>query len=407
MNSRVVDLNVDVIAARRLRVAAMVPTFVALICGVAAVLVFALAEQKWFALAFLVGVAVFASVARHVERGNRWAMWLVTVLLAAASAVGVLALVESPMELVGAAGTVLILGTCWLLLWLGLSVMKHREAAAAIRVLFRSPWGRLPRSRPSPEAMRSFTIAGIIYAAGLVPAALATLAGGHLVIGAIVYLPIAKIASRFWLRGRQQSMLAIQTVRRLDPRSPVILLRSFADDSLPLGKRHHLLSMTSEETLTLEQFVVDKIWRFGPVLAIGNPSDRLSPLGAAREYIPEDRWRASVQEYLKEAHRVVCILGDTPGLQWEYEQIEMLGKDQGAIVVFPPREADELQRRWSLFQRMSARARPVNLQWDPFIGVPLLALLASESVLVFYCKYRHETAYAAAFSRLFGIIEAP
>ena len=74
----------------------------------------------------------------------------------------------------------------------------------------------------------------------------------------------------------------------------------------------------------------------------------------------------------------------------------MLGKDEGTIIVFPPREAEELQRRWSLFQRMSARARLVNLQWDPFIGVPLVALLASESALVFYCKYRYETAYAAA-----------
>lgn len=407
MNSRVVDLNADVVAARRLRVAAMVPTFAALICGVAALLVFALAERKWFALVFLAGVAVFASVARHVERGDRWAMWFITLLVAAVSAVEVLALIEQPVDFTALIGAALLLGTCWPFVWLGWSVMRHREAVAAIRALFRSHWGRVPHGRPSPEARRSFTIAAIIYVAGLVPAALATLAAGHIVIGAIVYFPIAKIASRFWLRGRRQSMLAIQAVRRLDPRSPVILLRSFGDDSLPLGKRDHLLSMTSHETLTLEQFVVDKVWRFGPVLAIGNPSDRLSPLGAAREYIPEDRWRASVQEYLKEAQRVVCILGGTPGLQWEYEQIQMLGKDEGTIIVFPPREAEELQRRWGLFQRMSPRARLVNLQWDPFIGVPLVALLASESVLVFYCKYRYETAYAAAFVRLFGMIEAP
>ena len=94
MNSRVVDRNADVVAARRmLRVAATVPTFAALICGVAALLVFALAERKWFALVFLAGVAVFASVARHVERGDRWAMWFVTVLVAAVSAVEVLALI--------------------------------------------------------------------------------------------------------------------------------------------------------------------------------------------------------------------------------------------------------------------------------------------------------------------------
>jgi hypothetical protein len=81
----------------------------------------------------------------------------------------------------------------------------------------------------------------------------------------------------------------------------VILLRSFSDDNLPLDKRYHFLwfFFTAQETLTLESFVVDQIWRLGPVLAIGNPTEQLSPLGAAREYISGDRWRSRIRERLE------------------------------------------------------------------------------------------------------------
>ena len=100
----------------------------------------------------------------------------------------------------------------------------------------------------------------------------------------------------------------------------------------------------------------------------------------------------------------MCILGATGGLSWEYGQIQAHGKDEGALIVFPPREPKELQRRWNLFQTIFARARSLDLQWEPFIGVPLLAFFAADTVVVFYCKYRHETAYAAAFTRLFELI---
>jgi hypothetical protein len=48
----------------------------------------------------------------------------------------------------------------------------------------------------------------------------------------------------------------------------------------------------------------------------------------------------------------------------------------------------------------------VQLQWSPFIGVPLLAMFSrSNEPLILYCKFRNETAYATAFSRLFAILE--
>ena len=364
MSARVVDLNADVTAIRRLRAAAVLPQFAALCCVVFAVLFVGVGIAGWKTMAVLSGIAaVLIATAHAVERGAAWAVgWLPS---------------------------------------------RHREPAEAVHRLSRGAWSRTPRAQRSREATVSFAIAVAIYVAGIVPVLLAAVAvGGHLWICGIVYAPIAAAAGRLWNRGRRQSALRLQEIRRLDARPPVILLRSFDDDDMPLEKRYHLFwfLFTARETLTLESFVVDQVWRLGPVIAIGKPGERLSPLGAAREYGPDERWRSSIHTYINDARYAVSVLGATPGLRWEYEQLQALGKTRDVLVVFPPHQPDELQRRWSVLQGIFAPARDIVIQWEPFIGVPVLAFFGSDGVTILYCKYRHETAYAAAFSRLFALL---
>jgi len=407
--SRVVDLNADVLAIRRVRAAAALPKFFVLCCVVFAFFFYALEENGWkTALCLLCSAVLLILLARYIERGSRWAVWLLTAIVLAMTALGVGAICwgkGSKLERAQVAGgAALMLTPCWILVSLGWKANHNRATVSVIRAVSRSPWSRVPREQRSREAMGTFATAVIIYVAGLLPAGLAALAvGGHLWVSALVYWPIAAFAGRIWNRGRRQSALGLQEIRKLDTRPPVLLLRSFGDDNLPLEKRYHLFwfLFTARETLTLESFVVDQIWRLGPVLAIGNPSEPLSPLGAAREYIPDDRWRNRIQQYLNESEYIVSILGATPGLSWEFQQIQALGKEDRVLVVFPPRPAEELQRCWVLFQSIFGRSKAPDLQWQPFIGVPLLAFCAADGVVLFYCKYHHETAYAAAFSRLF------
>lgn len=415
MAGQVIDLNEDVVAARRLRAAAVVPQLAALSGVVISVLVVALAAHPWpYALLLLTGAAIMIGLAHSLERGARWALSTLTAIVTFATAFAGIALwsVDAPpVERAQAAlGFVLMLGPCWVLIALGWKAMKRRAAVAAIHEVLQRPWATVPRERRSRRARAWFAAAVAVYAAGVVPTLLAVVAvGGHLWVAGVVYAPIAAVAGRLWVRGRRLSALDVRQVRLLDSRPPVLLLRSFGDDNLPLEKRYRLLSFlfSAREALTLEAFVVNQLWRFGPVIAIGNPTESLNPLGAAREYIPEDRWRSHVHEYLTEAKQIVSVLGASPGLMWEYEQLEASGRDEGLLMVFPPRPPDELQRRWTIFQRASARSRSTFLQWEPFIGVPLLALLAPGGPIVLYCKYRHELAYAAALRALFDRIERP
>lgn len=387
----------------------MLPQYLALMCIVVSLLFYTLDENAAVAAWLLSAAAGFVYVARSLERGQGWALWLVTALVLALTVAGVGAFFaeEAPAleRAQFAAGAALILTPCWTLVTLGWKARRRADPSLFASATPPGEWARLPREHRSPRTMALFALAILIYAAGLIPAALAAIAvGGHLWITAIVYAPIAALAGRTWNRGRRHAALRVQEIRRLDTRSPVLLLRSFGDDSLPLEKRYHFFwfLFTARNTLTLEAFVVDHLWRLGPVLAIGDPAERLSPLGAAREYIADERWRARIREYLQESAFVVCVLGATPGVVWEYQQLDTLAYDDPLLVVFPPRPADELQRRWALFQSTFRRTRGIDLQWEPFIGVPLLAYLSKDGATFFYCHYRHETAYAAAFNRLFG-----
>jgi hypothetical protein len=411
MTTRVVDLNADVVAMRRFRAAAALPQFCALCSILIGMMLFAFGVNGWKPTLVLLGSGgILLVAARGTERGTLWTISLLTAgvlaitVLAAGAIIEAASWVERGQALGGA---LLLLVPSWILVGLGWKAIPHRAAVSAIHAVSQSAWHRTPRAQRSQEATITFATAVLIYVVGVVPAVLAALAvGGHLWISGIVYAPIAAVAGRMWNRGRRQSALDLHGIRRLDTRPPTILLRSFGDDNLPLDKRYHFFwfFFTAQEMLTLESFVVDQMWRLGPVLAIGNPGERLSPLGAAREYISDDRWRSRIREYLTESRYVVSVLGATPGLSWEYEQLLALGRDQDVLVVFPPRPADELQRRWQVFQSIFGPATGTGLQWDPFIGVPLLAFFAPHEVLVFYCRFRHETAYAAAFSRLFEAI---
>ncbi len=56
--------------------------------------------------------------------------------------------------------------------------------------------------------------------------------------------------------------------------------------------------------------VVNCVWRYGgPVIAVGNPRETLSPLGDAREYVPQDQWQEAIQRHLDETVLVVSVLG--------------------------------------------------------------------------------------------------
>lgn len=91
-------------------------------------------------------------------------------------------------------------------------------------------------------------------------------------------------------------------------------------------------------TLSLDDFLKEAITaRLGPFVALGNPTDRLPPDGAVREYAPDAVWKQRVFDLSLSAKCIVIALGESHNLQWELNQIRKQGMCQKLCMFTPPR----------------------------------------------------------------------
>src|SRR5206468_13108961 len=109
----------------------------------------------------------------------------------------------------------------------------------------------------------------------------------------------------------------------------------------------------------------DHLFRYGPVVAVGRPGDRLRPLGAVRDYLTDDAWQARVEQLMRQACAIVLVAGRTAGLGWELRKIvelDLLGK---LVLLFPPVELQDVRARWaSLCDRFQGTGIMPSLKID-------------------------------------------
>jgi hypothetical protein len=134
----------------------------------------------------------------------------------------------------------------------------------------------------------------------------------------------AILAWRLLRRARRLEAVDADQAMALDPRPPVLYLRSFADDDQALiddqGSAITRHSMQLLRPPSPEEELAAFLRRLGPVVAIGKPGEPLPELGAARLYVPHDAWQAKVRSLMAQAGLVVVRVGTSPGVLWEIEQ---------------------------------------------------------------------------------------
>jgi hypothetical protein len=344
-----------------------------------------------------------------VERG----VTAVAVLLAGAT-VGSVALTglelprhwrDDPEFWGGAAGLAVFCIPAWLAVRaVGAS---RRLAGLGRRPRTRSSTARKLRSMPRDarlaQSLGPFVIAYAVWGAGalaalgvaiIVPFARGLLAG-------LTFLLFALGAGKLFDYGRRRLALRLEEVRARDPRQPLLLLRSFADDNLPLERRFSIFGNLLQRPFTLEELVVDRLWSVGPVMAIGSPGETLSPAGAAREYVPDAEWQGRLLSGLDECGWVIGILGSSASVMWEFRQVHERGAADRFLLVFPPHAAPIIGQRWEALSRSFPSAAGVMLPTNDKVDVPLAAVFPSRAPAVLYCcKYRNETAYAMALEEI-------
>jgi hypothetical protein len=98
--------------------------------------------------------------------------------------------------------------------------------------------------------------------------------------------------------------------------------------------------------LTLEHFLSYSVFPFGPLIAIGEPHEKLPPLGASRAYYGDLEWQDAVRGLMQEARFVIVMVHHTPNLLWEIKTLADSAMLDKTILVLPPVRRRELKKRW-------------------------------------------------------------
>lgn len=147
-------------------------------------------------------------------------------------------------------------------------------------------------------------------------------------------------------RGKALLQPTAEELLAVDPRAPVVYLRSFTQDELEVvsttgmpDPESVLLNRGWEHSERLEIGLARHLAKFGPVVAIGRPLEAEALLGASRAYFSDDAWKSAMAQWMDKARLIVLLAGTSPGLSWELSEIVTRGHGSKLVILFPPRKS--------------------------------------------------------------------
>ena len=177
---------------------------------------------------------------------------------------------------------------------------------------------------------------------------------GQLFVSLAIILPATTALYR---KARRRAVRRATDISGKHDRPVLLYLRSFGDDRLKMRARRGNGRSWLEAVLRIsfEEVVVDHLFRYGPVVAIGRPGEG-RPLGAVRDYVPDGAWQARMDQLLGQAGAIVMVAGRTAGLGWELDEVLRRGLARKLILLLPPVKDAELRARWTWVSDRIAQA---------------------------------------------------
>ncbi|MBX9778545.1 MAG: hypothetical protein K2Y71_29580 [Xanthobacteraceae bacterium] len=151
----------------------------------------------------------------------------------------------------------------------------------------------------------------------------------------------------YFLRRRAFRYLqtSIGLAQHRDQRPPVLFLRPFITDTIPLASPpiNLLGRILSVPVLSssLDAVVVDEGSELGPVVAVGDPGEPLPSYGASRDYFQHQDWQHAVARLAAEAQTIVLVMGRSEGAVWEMNLVATAGHLHKTLFVMPPDATDD------------------------------------------------------------------
>lgn len=164
-------------------------------------------------------------------------------------------------------------------------------------------------------------------------------------------------------RARRLEALAGQEAVALDKRPPILILRSFRDDEILVEGGALVVQAEATEKdqrdkkHTLEEELATALSGRGPVIALGIPGEKMTPLGAARDYASANDWQNAIRQMMRDAQAIVVIAGTSPGLGWELAEIRQHGFLTKTIVTVPSAKTAAREKDSGVFEWLS---KPLN-----------------------------------------------
>jgi hypothetical protein len=163
---------------------------------------------------------------------------------------------------------------------------------------------------------------------------------------------------------------AVQLMRS-DPRSSVLLLRSFADDGAEIGQR----AADRLDVIGFEESLQRYLSGYGPVIAVADPYQP-PHRGAARVYLPDEEWQHRVLAWMDKAVLIVVLIGATDAAKWELAQIVVRNHLSKCVVLVPPGQGSR--------ERLTGAIEPfLGSRWQDAI---LQLSARGDRLRAFYCR---------------------
>ena len=164
--------------------------------------------------------------------------------------------------------------------------------------------------------------------------------------------------------GRRMRVSGAERVLAEDVRAPIVYLRPFDADQAQIANRwSSRLRISPREGLekTYEQRLARTLREIGPFVAVGDPTESLPLIGAARVYAADEEWQETVDELTARAGVLLVHAGEGDGLAWEFQHVTELDAPERVILSLPllaKRKEPSRQERFDAFRRRSGDAFP-------------------------------------------------
>jgi hypothetical protein len=164
----------------------------------------------------------------------------------------------------------------------------------------------------------------------------------------IFFLLCCFLGNSFRSLAKHFLRINLNSMKKHDKRSPILYLRPFNEDRRrlvgPSNSPFFRFFSIGEGKITLDSILLEEGLKYGPVVAVGNPKDLLSPYGPPRDYIQNADWQSVVKKYIEQSQLIFVFVDSTPGMQWELSEIERQQKQDKCIFLISP-NADKFKAK--------------------------------------------------------------